>query len=116
MIESPHAMNIHESPVTCVSYYSDCPIDLIGALTLVGTKQRNKEFSQRVSTFSNQHLISHNQNYEKKINNKLNTIISAPIHSDLILFPAKARRTLFPATKVTNPKNASNFRVSNMSS
>ncbi|CAP33294.1 LOW QUALITY PROTEIN: Protein CBR-TOM-1, partial [Caenorhabditis briggsae] len=47
VIESPHAMNIHESPVTCVSYYSDCPLDLIGALTLVGTKQRNKEFSTR---------------------------------------------------------------------
>ncbi|CAI2322918.1 unnamed protein product [Caenorhabditis sp. 36 PRJEB53466] len=48
VIESPHAMNIHESPVTCISYFSDCPLDLIGALTLVGTKQRNKEFSQRV--------------------------------------------------------------------
>ncbi|EGT38947.1 CBN-TOM-1 protein [Caenorhabditis brenneri] len=47
VIESPHAMNIHESPVTCISYYSDCPLDLIGALTLVGTKQRNKEFSTR---------------------------------------------------------------------
>lgn len=48
VIESPHAMNIHESPVTCMAYYSDCPLDLIGALTLVGTKQRNKEFSARV--------------------------------------------------------------------
>ncbi|CCD72084.1 Lethal giant larvae homologue 2 domain-containing protein [Caenorhabditis elegans] len=47
VIESPHAMNIHESPVTCMAYYSDCPLDLIGALTLVGTKQRNKEFSAR---------------------------------------------------------------------
>ncbi|KAF1769466.1 hypothetical protein GCK72_001283 [Caenorhabditis remanei] len=47
VIESPHSMNIHESPVTCMAYYSDCPLDLIGALTLVGTKQRNKEFSTR---------------------------------------------------------------------
>ncbi|CAI5440025.1 unnamed protein product [Caenorhabditis angaria] len=47
MIESPHAMNIHESPVTCIQYYSDCPLDLIGALTLVGTKQRKKDYSQR---------------------------------------------------------------------
>ncbi|CAD6184896.1 unnamed protein product [Caenorhabditis auriculariae] len=47
MIESPHSMNIHESPVTCVSYHSDCPLDLIGALTLVGTKQRKKDYSSR---------------------------------------------------------------------
>ena len=41
-------MDIHESPVTCVQYYSDCPSDLIGALTLVGCKQRKKGYSDRV--------------------------------------------------------------------
>ncbi|VDM52213.1 unnamed protein product [Angiostrongylus costaricensis] len=46
-IESPHAMDLHEHPVTCVAYYSDCPSDLIGALTLVGCKQRRKGFSER---------------------------------------------------------------------
>ncbi|PAV82434.1 hypothetical protein WR25_27257 [Diploscapter pachys] len=46
-IESPHAMDIHESPVTTIAYYSDCPLDLIGALALVGTKQRKKDYSQR---------------------------------------------------------------------
>lgn len=50
-IESPHAMDIHESPVTTIAYYSDCPLDLIGALALVGTKQRKKDYSQRVSFF-----------------------------------------------------------------
>ncbi|CAI4230059.1 unnamed protein product [Auanema sp. JU1783] len=47
IIESPHAMDLHESPVTCLQYYSDCPSDLIGALTLVGYKQRKKGFSER---------------------------------------------------------------------
>uniref|UniRef100_A0A1I7XNF9 LLGL domain-containing protein n=1 Tax=Heterorhabditis bacteriophora TaxID=37862 RepID=A0A1I7XNF9_HETBA len=46
-VESPHAMDIHESPVTCLAYYSDCPSDLIGALTLVGCKQRKKGYSNR---------------------------------------------------------------------
>ncbi|VDO70946.1 unnamed protein product [Heligmosomoides polygyrus] len=46
-IESPHAMDLHEAPITCVAYYSDCPSDLIGALTLVGCKQRRKGFSER---------------------------------------------------------------------
>ncbi|KAJ1347418.1 hypothetical protein KIN20_002470 [Parelaphostrongylus tenuis] len=44
-IESPHAMDLHEQPVTCVAYYSNCPSDLIGALTLVGCKQRRKGYS-----------------------------------------------------------------------
>ncbi|VDM80215.1 unnamed protein product, partial [Strongylus vulgaris] len=46
-IESPHAMDLHEAPITCVAYYSDCPSDLIGALTLVGCKQRRKGYSER---------------------------------------------------------------------
>ncbi|EPB71329.1 WD domain, G-beta repeat protein [Ancylostoma ceylanicum] len=46
-MESPHAMDLHEVPITCVAYYSDCPSDLIGALTLVGCKQRRKGYSDR---------------------------------------------------------------------
>ncbi|XGW20950.1 hypothetical protein V3C99_004147 [Haemonchus contortus] len=46
-IESPHAMDLHEVPVTCVAYYSDCASDLIGAITLVGCKQRRKGFSEK---------------------------------------------------------------------
>lgn len=49
-IDCPHSLDIHESPVTAVSYYSDCPSDLMGALTLVGCKQRKKGLSDRVST------------------------------------------------------------------
>ncbi|VDK55239.1 unnamed protein product, partial [Cylicostephanus goldi] len=47
-IESPHAMDLHEAQITAVAYYADCPSDLIGALTLVGCKQRKKGFSDRV--------------------------------------------------------------------
>ncbi|KAK6728923.1 hypothetical protein RB195_006158 [Necator americanus] len=46
-MESPHAMDLHEAPITCVSYYSDCPSDLVGALTLVGCRQRRKGYSER---------------------------------------------------------------------
>ncbi|KJH53507.1 hypothetical protein DICVIV_00250 [Dictyocaulus viviparus] len=46
-IESPHVMDLHEQPVTCIAYYSNCPSDLICALTLVGCKQRRKGFSER---------------------------------------------------------------------
>ncbi|WKX90246.1 hypothetical protein Q1695_009244 [Nippostrongylus brasiliensis] len=46
-IESPHAMDLHEAPITCLAYYSDCPSDLIGALTLVGCKQRRKGYSEK---------------------------------------------------------------------
>ncbi|KAK6048767.1 LLGL2 protein [Cooperia oncophora] len=46
-IEPPHALDLHEVPITCVAYYSDCASDLIGALTLVGCKQRRKGFSER---------------------------------------------------------------------
>uniref|UniRef100_A0A7E4VTC4 V-SNARE coiled-coil homology domain-containing protein n=1 Tax=Panagrellus redivivus TaxID=6233 RepID=A0A7E4VTC4_PANRE len=40
--ENPHAMDIHESPVTKISYFADCPVDLIAALTLVGRNQRKQ--------------------------------------------------------------------------
>lgn len=40
--EVPHPMDLHESPVTLLKYYSDCPVDLIAALTLVGRNQRRQ--------------------------------------------------------------------------
>uniref|UniRef100_A0A915DFG0 Lethal giant larvae homologue 2 domain-containing protein n=1 Tax=Ditylenchus dipsaci TaxID=166011 RepID=A0A915DFG0_9BILA len=40
--ESPYPMDIHESPVTFLSYCADCPVDLIAALTLVGRNQRRQ--------------------------------------------------------------------------
>uniref|UniRef100_A0A0N4ZIA0 WD_REPEATS_REGION domain-containing protein n=1 Tax=Parastrongyloides trichosuri TaxID=131310 RepID=A0A0N4ZIA0_PARTI len=38
--ENPHPTDISESPVVCMKYYSDCPIDIVSALTLIGCKQR----------------------------------------------------------------------------
>ncbi|XP_050303948.1 syntaxin-binding protein 5 isoform X4 [Anthonomus grandis grandis] len=35
-IENPYPMDIHESPVTCVTYLADCPADLIPAFYSVG--------------------------------------------------------------------------------
>uniref|UniRef100_A0AC34QQY3 V-SNARE coiled-coil homology domain-containing protein n=1 Tax=Panagrolaimus sp. JU765 TaxID=591449 RepID=A0AC34QQY3_9BILA len=40
--ENPNPMDIHESPVSFINYYSDCPVDLIAALTLVGRNQRKQ--------------------------------------------------------------------------
>ncbi|KAI1721622.1 LLGL2 domain-containing protein [Ditylenchus destructor] len=40
--ESPYPTDIHESPVTYLAYYADCPVDLIAALTLVGRNQRRQ--------------------------------------------------------------------------
>ncbi|KAH9645762.1 hypothetical protein HF086_002689 [Spodoptera exigua] len=34
--ENPYPMDIHESPVTCCSYFADCPSDLIPAFYSVG--------------------------------------------------------------------------------
>lgn len=49
-------MDIHESPVTRLNYYSDCPVDLIAALTLVGRTQRSHgvRLSDKVCIFYNQ--------------------------------------------------------------
>lgn len=49
--ENPYPMDIHESPVTACFYLSDCPFDLIGALTVVGKKQRRQGFSEKVGVF-----------------------------------------------------------------
>uniref|UniRef100_A0A914H9C5 Lethal giant larvae homologue 2 domain-containing protein n=1 Tax=Globodera rostochiensis TaxID=31243 RepID=A0A914H9C5_GLORO len=40
--EVPHPMDLHESPVTIIRYFSDCPVELIAALTLVGRNQRRQ--------------------------------------------------------------------------
>ncbi|KAL3098840.1 hypothetical protein niasHT_024594 [Heterodera trifolii] len=40
--EVPHPMDLHESPVTMIKYFSDCPVELIAALTLVGRNQRRQ--------------------------------------------------------------------------
>uniref|UniRef100_F1KQ48 Syntaxin-binding protein 5-like protein n=1 Tax=Ascaris suum TaxID=6253 RepID=F1KQ48_ASCSU len=45
--ENLNPMDIHESPLTFLKYFSNCPIDLIGALTLVGCKQRRQGFSDK---------------------------------------------------------------------
>ncbi|KAL3082288.1 hypothetical protein niasHT_031461 [Heterodera trifolii] len=37
-----HPMDLHESPVEMIKYFSDCPIELIAALTLVGRNQRRQ--------------------------------------------------------------------------
>ncbi|KAK0426104.1 hypothetical protein QR680_009535 [Steinernema hermaphroditum] len=46
--ECPYPMDVHESPVTCVEYYSECPVDLIAALVMEGRKQRRQiQFSDK---------------------------------------------------------------------
>ncbi|KAI3413421.1 hypothetical protein GPALN_010914 [Globodera pallida] len=49
--EVPHPMDLHESPIFCKlkkmmrcahRYFSDCPVELIAALTLVGRNQRRQ--------------------------------------------------------------------------
>jgi syntaxin-binding protein 5 len=40
--EIPHPMDLHESPVTILKYYSDCPLEMIAALTLAGRNQRRQ--------------------------------------------------------------------------
>uniref|UniRef100_A0A0K0F7L5 WD_REPEATS_REGION domain-containing protein n=1 Tax=Strongyloides venezuelensis TaxID=75913 RepID=A0A0K0F7L5_STRVS len=48
IFENPHPTDISESPVVYMKYYSDCPVDMIGALTLLGCKQRTA--NPRIST------------------------------------------------------------------
>lgn len=45
--ENVNPVDIHESPVVYVKYFSNCPVDLIGALTLVGCKQRRQVYSKK---------------------------------------------------------------------
>lgn len=46
--QCPYALDIHESPVTCMKYLSDCASDLIPAFYSCGTKQKRKGFSEKV--------------------------------------------------------------------
>ncbi|KRY31069.1 Syntaxin-binding protein 5 [Trichinella spiralis] len=45
--ENPYSMNIHDSPVTCCTYLSDCPIDLIRALYAIGSKQKKRGYTSK---------------------------------------------------------------------
>ncbi|XP_046984431.1 syntaxin-binding protein 5 isoform X1 [Schistocerca americana] len=46
--ENPYPMDIHESPVTCCSYFADCPSDLIPAFYSVGARAKNRTgFSEK---------------------------------------------------------------------
>lgn len=46
--ESPYPMDLHESPVTCCTYLSDCPSDLVPAFYFVGRNPTRKTgFSDR---------------------------------------------------------------------
>ncbi|CAB3362640.1 Hypothetical predicted protein [Cloeon dipterum] len=46
--ENPYPMDIHESPVTCCTYFADCPSDLIPAFYSVGSRtQKRTGFSER---------------------------------------------------------------------
>lgn len=40
--ESPYSMDLHESPVTCCSYFADCPSDLVPAFYSVGRNPTNR--------------------------------------------------------------------------
>uniref|UniRef100_A0A1I7V5R1 WD_REPEATS_REGION domain-containing protein n=1 Tax=Loa loa TaxID=7209 RepID=A0A1I7V5R1_LOALO len=45
--ENVSPMDIHESRVRCICYFSNCPLDLLGALAIVGSKQRRQGFSDK---------------------------------------------------------------------
>ncbi|XP_065223796.1 syntaxin-binding protein 5 isoform X3 [Planococcus citri] len=46
--ENPYPMDIHESPVTCCSYFADCPSDIIPAFYSVGrATQKRSGFSDK---------------------------------------------------------------------
>ena len=50
--ENPYPMDLHESPVTCVQYYADCPSDLIPHLYSAGSNSLNRKkqlYSKKVS-------------------------------------------------------------------
>lgn len=53
--ENPYSMDVHESPVTCLRYFSDCASSLVPALYSCGTKQRKKGFSDKEFPISGGH-------------------------------------------------------------
>ncbi|CAH1230199.1 STXBP5 [Branchiostoma lanceolatum] len=40
--QNPYPMDLHESPVTCCTYYADCPPEMIPAFYTVGSRQQKK--------------------------------------------------------------------------
>lgn len=49
-LEVPYAFNIHESPVTCTQFYSECPKDFIKALSSTAVSRTRKRQLQRESS------------------------------------------------------------------
>ncbi|KAK6304748.1 hypothetical protein J4Q44_G00253340 [Coregonus suidteri] len=47
IFENPYPLSIHESPVTCVEYFADCPPELIPALYSVGSRQNRQGYSKK---------------------------------------------------------------------
>ncbi|MBN3289016.1 STXB5 protein, partial [Polypterus senegalus] len=47
IFENPYPLSIHESPVTCCEYFSDCPVDIIPALYSVGARQKRQGYSKK---------------------------------------------------------------------
>ncbi|MFT7799956.1 syntaxin-binding protein 5-like isoform X6 [Arapaima gigas] len=47
IFENPYPMDIHESPVTCTSYFTDCPPDLIPILYSLGVKHKKQGYSHK---------------------------------------------------------------------
>ncbi|XP_055721391.1 syntaxin-binding protein 5-like isoform X3 [Salvelinus fontinalis] len=47
IFENPYPLSIHESPVTCVEYFADCPPELIPALYSVGSRQKRQGYSKK---------------------------------------------------------------------
>uniref|UniRef100_A0A8C9WAW4 Syntaxin binding protein 5L n=1 Tax=Scleropages formosus TaxID=113540 RepID=A0A8C9WAW4_SCLFO len=47
IFENPYPMDIHESPVTCTYYFTDCPPDLIPVLYSLGIKHKKQGYSHK---------------------------------------------------------------------
>ncbi|KAG5282885.1 hypothetical protein AALO_G00035800 [Alosa alosa] len=47
IFENPYPMDIHESPVTCTAYFSDCPPDVIPVLYSIGAKHKKTGYSHK---------------------------------------------------------------------
>ena len=50
-LEVPYAFNVHESPVTCTQFYSECPKDFIKALSSTAvSRTRKRQLQREIST------------------------------------------------------------------
>ncbi|XP_015117938.1 syntaxin-binding protein 5 isoform X2 [Diachasma alloeum] len=66
--ENPYPMDIHESPVTCCSYFADCPSDLVPAFYSVGSKSQKKTgFSEKEWPVSGGEWSSNSSSYNEII-------------------------------------------------